>query len=136
MTKRCRWRGPPRAGGSFGSCGGKQPRGARGLSQMGAVPALCTQLLLWCLPHAGAQGTSTEGPAPGTECGMARDRDPAGASVLGAMPAPGRDPGFSWAAHTAQGGAPGPPLLSLQGKELLGWHRRVARLSLQLPGMG
>lgn len=77
VTKPCRWRWPRRAGGSSGSCRGKQPRGARGSpSQMGAVPALCSGLLLWCLPRAGAQSRSTESPAPGTERGVGWEQGP------------------------------------------------------------
>lgn len=58
MTKPCRWRWPP--GQEAPLAAGMKSR----LSQMGAVPALCSWL--WCLPCAGAQSTSAQGPAPGT----------------------------------------------------------------------
>lgn len=56
---------------------------------MGAVRALCFWLLLWCLPGAGGLPRA---PLLVLSMAWAGCRDPAGAGVLRAIPAPGRDP--------------------------------------------
>lgn len=123
MTKPCSW--PPGAGGSSSSCHGKQPRGE--------VPALCSWLLLWCLPGAGAQSTS-RGPRSWYRAwrGLGTETQQVPTSSGPSLLLEGTQL-FSRPAHTAQGGL-------LQGKELLRCHSSCLQERhgslLPLPGTG
>lgn len=129
VTKPCRWRGTPGAGGSSGSCHGRQPRAACGSHPRRVQCLLCA--LGSCsgaslmLEHR----ARPEGPAPGTERGVGWEQGPSwcqhpvghGCSWKG----PSRAPGL----HTQQGGLLGDP--SSPGRSCLQeWHSSPAALGL------
>lgn len=117
VMKPCRWRWSPRAGGSSGSCGGKQPGGARGSHPRWVQCLLCA--LSSCsgaslvLEH---RARPWRAPLLVPSVAWAGNGDPAGASVLWAIPAPGRDPAVLVCTHsTGRGCWVIPPFLAGTG---------------------
>lgn len=114
VTKPCRWRWPPRAGGPSGSCHGKQPR-----VHVAAHPRR-VQCLLCALGSCSGASLVLEhrahpqrAPLLVLSVAWAGSRDPAGASILWAIPAPGRDPAVLLACtHSREGSWAIPPLLA------------------------